>query len=244
VGEPANGPVAGDPVAALEARLGVAFADRSLPLTALTHKSWVNEQREPGLSHNERLEFLGDAVVNLAVSQRLMERFPDVREGELSKMRAAVVDEQGLSGMARALALGPLLRLGRGEELTRGRERDSILCDAMEAVIAALYLTGGLPAVLALVDRFLGEAFERAVAGTLLRDYKTQLQELAYSRLKVVPTYRVVEERGPDHAKVFVVEASVPPDVVARAEGRSKKDAEQAASRLCIEALGPRLPSN
>ena len=230
-----------DPVTALEARLGVALPDRPLALTALTHKSWINEHREEGGDDNERLEFLGDAVVDLAVSQRLMERFPLAREGELSKMRAAVVDEQGLAAMARALELGPLLRLGRGEELTRGREKASLLCDAMEAVIAVLYLTGGLPTVLALVDRFLGEAFERADAGTLDRDYKTQLQELAYGRFKAVPTYRVVEERGPDHAKLFVVEVEVPPDLVARGEGRSKKDAEQAAALLCLRALEARL---
>jgi ribonuclease-3 len=230
-----------DPVTALEARLGVVFPDRALALTALTHKSWVNEHRAEGASDNERLEFLGDAVVDLAVSQRLMERFPEAREGELSKMRAAVVDEQGLSEMAKALDLGPLLRVGRGEELTHGREKASLLCDAMEAVIAVLFLSGGLPAVLALVDRFLGEAFERAVAGTLDRDYKTQLQELAYDRLKAVPGYRIVEERGPDHAKVFVVEVEVAPDLVARAEGRSKKDAEQAAALLCLRALTQRL---
>jgi ribonuclease-3 len=233
--------VAPDPVTALEARLGVVFPDRALALTALTHKSWVNEHRDEGASDNERLEFLGDAVVDLAVSQRLMERFPEAREGELSKMRAAVVDEQGLSEMAKALDLGPLLRMGRGEELTRGREKASLLCDAMEAVIAVLFLWGGLPAVLALVDRFLGEAFERAVAGTLDRDFKTQLQELAYGRLKAVPSYRILEERGPDHAKVFVVEVEVAPDLVARAEGRSKKDAEQAAALLCLRALTQRL---
>jgi ribonuclease-3 len=226
-----------DPVAALEAMLGVSFPDRALALAALTHKSWVNEHREAGTAHNERLEFLGDAVVDLAVSQRLMERFPEAREGELSKMRAAVVDERGLSDMARALGVGALLRLGRGEEQTGGREKASLLCDAMEAVIAVLFLAGGLPAVLNLVDRFLGEAFERAVAGTLDRDYKTQLQELAYGRLKVLPAYRILEERGPDHAKVFVVEVTVGPELVERAEGRSKKDAEQAAALRCLQLL-------
>jgi ribonuclease-3 len=230
-----------DPVAALEERLGVKLPDRALALRALTHRSWINEHREEGETDNERLEFLGDAVVDLAVSVRLMERYPGAREGELSKMRASVVDERGLAGMAMALELGPLLRLGRGEDLTRGREKPSLLADAMEAVIAVLFQAGGLPAVLGLVDRFLAEAFDRADAGTLDRDYKTQLQELAYGRLKAVPAYRVVEERGPDHAKVFVVEAEVLPDLVARAEGRSKKEAEQAASRLCLEALAARL---
>jgi ribonuclease-3 len=232
---------AADPVAALEAVLGVTFPDRALALAALTHKSWVNEHRDEATAHNERLEFLGDAVVDLAVSQRLMERFPEAREGELSKMRAAVVDERGLSDMARSLGVGGLLRLGRGEEQTGGREKASLLCDAMEAVIAVLYLSGGLPAVLSLVDRFLGEAFERAVAGTLDRDYKTQLQELAYGKLKALPAYRILEERGPDHAKVFVVEVTVAQELVAQAEGRSKKDAEQAAALRCLQLLAARI---
>jgi ribonuclease-3 len=230
-----------DPVGALEARLGTTFADRALALAALTHKSYVNEHREEGLRDNERLEFLGDAVIDLAVSHRLMERFPAAREGDLSKMRAAVVDEQGLSEMARALDLGALLRLGRGEELTGGRQKASLLADAMEAVVAALYVGTGLDAVLGLIDRFLGEAFARAAAGTLDRDYKTQLQELAQSRLRATPRYRVVAERGPDHSKIFEVETDLRGEVVGRGEGRSKKDAEQAAAKLALDAIARRL---
>ena len=193
-------------VAALEARLGQPLRDRATALAALTHKSFVNEQRGPVAADNERLEFLGDAVIDLAVSHRLMERFPAAREGDLSKMRAAVVDEQGLAALATALDLGPLLRLGRGEERTGGRRKASLLADAMEAVVAAIYLSDGLPGVLSLVDRCLGEAFQRAAEGTLDRDFKTQLQEVAQSRLKVAPRYQVVAELGPDHAKVFEVE--------------------------------------
>ncbi|HEY6101132.1 MAG TPA: ribonuclease III [Anaeromyxobacter sp.] len=231
-----------DAVSALEARLGVRFPDRVVALAALTHKSYVNEHRdEEGLQDNERLEFLGDAVIDLAVSHRLMERFPGAREGELSKMRAAVVDEQGLAEMARALALGVLLRLGRGEELTGGRQKASLLADAMEAVVAAVYLAGGLDAVLGLVDRFLGEAFARASAGTLDRDFKTQLQELAQSRLRATPRYRVIAEHGPDHSKTFEVETDLRGEVVGRGAGRSKKDAEQAAAKLALDALGRRL---
>jgi ribonuclease-3 len=231
-----------DPVAALEARLGLSIADRVLALAALTHKSYVNEHRdEAGLQDNERLEFLGDAVIDLAVSHRLMERFPGAREGELSKMRAAVVDEQGLAEMARALQLGELLRLGRGEELTGGRQKASLLADAMEAVIAAVYLDDGLAPVLTIVDRFLGQAFARAIAGTLDRDFKTQLQELAQSRLRATPRYRVVAERGPDHSKVFEVEADLRGEILGRATGRSKKDAEQAAAKLALDLLGRRF---
>jgi ribonuclease-3 len=231
-----------DPVEALRARLGIPFADRPCALAALTHKSYVNEHRdEEGLADNERLEFLGDAVIDLAVSHRLMERFPAAREGELSKMRAAVVDELGLSEMARALDLGGLLRLGRGEELTGGRQKASLLADAMEAVIAAVFVEGGLGPVLGIVDRFLGEAFARASSGTLDRDYKTQLQELAQSRLRATPRYRVVAEHGPDHSKVFDVETDVRGEVVGRGSGRSKKDAEQAAAKLALDALGKRF---
>src|SRR6266545_2752933 len=232
----------GDPVAALSARLCLSLPDYATALAALTHKSYVNEHRaEEGLTDNERLEFLGDAVIDLAVSHRLMERFPTAREGDLSKMRAAVVDEQGLSEMARALDLGALLRLGRGEELTGGRQKASLLADAMEAVIAAVFVGGGLEPVLGIVDRFLGEAFARAAAGTLDRDFKTQLQEVAQSRLRATPRYRVIAEHGPDHSKTFEVETDLRGEVVGRGAGRSKKDAEQAAARLALDALSRRF---
>lgn len=236
--EPAGPDPRRDPVGALEARLGLTLGDRATAVAALTHKSYVNEHREEaGLADNERLEFLGDAVIDLAVSQRLMERFPGAREGELSKMRAAVVDELGLSEMARALGLGELLRLGRGEELTGGRQKASLLADAMEAVVAAAFLGGGLAPVLTIVDRFLGEAFARAAAGTLDRDFKTQLQELAQSRHRATPRYRVVAEHGPDHSKTFEVETDLRGEVLGRGAGRSKKDAEQAAARLALDEL-------
>jgi len=151
-----------------------------------------------------------------------------------------VVDEQGLSEMARVLDLGPLLRVGRGEELTGGRQKSSLLADAMEAVIAAVFVGGGLAPVLGIVDRFLGEAFARASAGTLDRDYKTQLQEIAQSRLRATPRYRVVAEHGPDHSKTFEVETDLRGEVVGRGTGRSKKDAEQAAAKLALDALARR----
>jgi len=226
-----------DPVERLERSLGIPFRDRSKALSALTHKSYVNEHREEAVEDNERLEFLGDAVVDLLVSHRLMERFPKAREGELSKMRAAVVDETGLAAMARALELGGLLRLGRGEELTAGREKSSLLADAMEAVIAAVFLEGGLAAAQALVDRFLEDTYARASAGTLDRDYKTQMQELCQSRFRLSPRYRVTAELGPDHLKTFEVEVEVKGEPLGRGTGRSKKDAEQMAARHALEAL-------
>jgi ribonuclease-3 len=227
-------------VRALESRLGFPLANPETALAALTHKSYVNEHRGEALTDNERLEFLGDAVIDLAVSHRLMERFPQAREGELSKLRAAVVDEAGLAQIARELDLGSLLRVGRGEELTGGRQKASLLADAFEAVIAALYLGGGLECVLGLVDRFLAPAFAQATAGTLDRDYKTQLQELAQSRYRATPRYRVVAEHGPEHSKIFEVDLDLRGEVLGHGVGRSKKDAEQAAAKLALEALNAR----
>jgi len=229
-----------DPVAALEERLGLTFADRGRALAALTHKSWVNEHREVGGEDNERLEFLGDAVVDLLASHRLMERFPGAREGELSKMRAAVVDETGLAAIARELRLGEILRLGRGEELTGGREKASLLADAMEAVFAAVYLEGSLASAQSILDRFLHETYARASAGTLDRDFKTQLQEVCQSRFRLSPRYRVCAEHGPDHLKIFDIEVSVSGEVVGRGSGRSKKDAEQVAARQALDVLAKR----
>ncbi len=229
-------------VARLAERVRAPLADRAVALTAVTHKSWANEHRGNGTEDNERLEFLGDAVVDLLVSAYLMSRFPGAREGELSKLRAAVVDEPGLAGMGRALGLGELLRLGRGEELTGGREKASLLADAMEAVIAAVFLDGGLEAARRLVHPFLEEAYAAAASGTLDRDFKTQLQELAQARHRSSPRYRVVGEVGPDHSKVFEVEVELRGEPLGRGTGRSKKDAEQAAARGAVEVLSARAP--
>jgi len=226
-----------DRVAALEERLGLRFADERVALAALTHKSYVNEHREAGIEDNERLEFLGDAVIDLAVSQRLMERFPQAREGTLSRLRASIVNEQGLAEVAERIGLGELLRLGRGEEMTGGRSKPSVLADALEAVVAALFLGGGLPLALRFVDRFFGETLAKISLEADDRDYKTQVQELAQARLRATPRYRVVEERGPDHAKTFVVEVTFAGRAWGRGEGRSKKDAEQLAARQALEAL-------
>jgi len=224
-------------VARLAERVRAPLHDRGMALTALTHKSWVNEHRGEGAEDNERLEFLGDAVIDLLVSEYLMARFPDAREGDLSKLRAAVVDEAGLASMARSLELGELLRLGRGEELTRGREKTSLLADTMEAVIAAVFLDGGLEAVHRLVAPFLEQAYGGGGAGSLDRDFKTQLQEQAQALFRTSPRYRVVAELGPDHAKTFEVEVELRGQVLGTGSGRSKKDAEQGAAKVALESL-------
>jgi ribonuclease-3 len=229
-------------VARLAEKVRAPLADRATALIAVTHKSWVNEHRGEGAEDNERLEFLGDAVIDLLVSEYLMSHFPLAREGDLSKLRAAVVDEPGLAAMGRALQLGELLRLGRGEELTGGREKASVVADAMEAVIAAVFLDGGLAAVHRLIDPFLEEAYARAASGSLDRDFKTQLQEQAQARFRMSPRYRVVAEVGPDHSKTFEIEVELRGEVLGKGSGRSKKDAEQAAARVAVEALAVRPP--
>ena len=227
--------VAPDRVLVLQERLGAERLDASLGLAALTHKSYCNEHKGEAVVDNERLEFLGDAVVDLVVSHRLMERFPAADEGELSKLRALIVNEESLARVARDLHIGELLRMGRGEELTGGRDKSSVLADALEAVVAAVYLTQGVAGAMALVDRHFAEALDGVAEGRSGDDYKTRLQELMQSQGRVPPRYRVVAEEGPDHAKRFEVEVSVAGKVFGRAMGRSKKEAEQAAARRTLE---------
>ncbi len=224
-------------VEALEVRLGVPLQRKDLGLMSLTHKSYVNEHPESGLQHNERLEFLGDAVVDLAIGHRLMERFPTFSEGDLTKLRALIVNEEGLARIARVLNLGPLLLLGRGEELTGGREKNSVLADALEAVLGAVYLGSGMEAVLGLVDRHFAEILEGVAQGGSGLDYKTRLQVEVQGRLKMPPRYRVVAEMGLDHEKTFEIQVTIGSGLFARAVGRSKKEAEQEAARLTLEML-------
>ncbi len=218
-------------VSALEAKLKVVFPNRALGLAAVTHKSYSNEHRESSAADNERLEFLGDAVVDLAVSHRLMERFPNATEGELSKLRALIVNEEGLARIARQIGLGEILLLGRGEELTGGRQKNSVLADALEAVLGSVYLSAGWDTVLELVDRLFGEALEGVADGRSGYDYKTRLQEQVQIRLRQAPKYRVLSETGPAHERVFEVEVTIGDELTAQATGRSKKEAEQAAAR-------------
>lgn len=218
----------------LEEILGYRFLDRGLLEQALRHASYCNEQgRDPSgsgrVGDNQRLEFLGDAVLALTVSQRLMARFPDAHEGDLSVTRAQVVSEEGLSDVARKLGFGDWLLLGKGEEKSGGRGKSKILADAFEAIVAAVYLDGGFQAAWDLVERLLTERINAAEIKNFY-DFKTRLQETAQARLKATPTYRVVQELGPDHDKRFVVAVTIGTEEWARAVGRSKKEAEQMAA--------------
>ena len=213
----------------LEAMLGYTFRDRSVLEQALRHASWCNEHPAERLEDNERLEFLGDAVLDLVVGHKLMTRYPQLREGELSVTRAQVVSEAGLSEVAAQLGLGVWLMLGKGEEKSGGRAKPSILADAFEAILAAVYLDGGFDAAWGIVERLLAQRIE-TVEFKGFYDFKTRLQETAQARLKATPTYRVVQELGPDHDKRFVVAVTIGNDEWARAVGKSKKEAEQMAA--------------
>ena len=226
-------------LAELSARLGTILHDNARALTALTHRSYAHERtsaRDP-TADNERLEFLGDAAIDLAISQRLMELNPELSEGQLSKRRAALVNEAALATVATALGLGQLVLLGRGEEQTGGREKVSVLADTFEAVVAVVYLEHGMPGVMGLVDRFFAQALEQVASGALAVDYKTQVQELVQGRKLGHPRYRVVQQTGPEHLRLFEVELSVQGEVLGKGSGASKKEAEQAAARASLSAL-------
>ncbi len=228
--DPPAAPVA--PYALLESKLGYAFVDPARLESALTHKSYVNENPSWPRSDNERLEFLGDAVLDLVVGHLLMDADPQRSEGELSKTRAAIVSEAGLCDVAAELGLGEWLFLGRGEEASGGRRRPSVLANACEAVAAAVYLDGGFDAAFELGRRlFGGRIGSQAEAGA--GDFKTRLQERV-ARAKKTLRYQVIAERGPDHAKTFEVAVVIGDDEVARAEGRTKKEAEQRAAQKAL----------
>jgi ribonuclease-3 len=213
----------------LEELLGYRFADRGFLETALRHASWANEHVDEHAEDNERLEFLGDAVLDLVVGHKLMTRFPQLREGQLSVTRAQVVSENGLAAIAGTLGLGDWLKLGKGEDRSGGRTKASILADAFEAVVAAVYLDGGFSAAFDLIGRVLDERIAK-VEFKGFHDHKTRLQEAAQAKLKTTPTYNVVAELGPDHDKRFIIEVVLMDRIWSRAIGRSKKEAEQMAA--------------
>jgi ribonuclease III len=222
----------------LERALNYRFHRMELLNHALTHKSYVHEQREPA-QHNERLEFLGDAVLGLVISDYCYVRFAELAEGELSKLRACLVNEGNLARIARRLQLGSYLLVGRGEELTGGRAKASLLADTFEAVLAAIYLDGSLQAVYQVVLRCFREDLETIRHGGY-KDFKSELQEFTQDRFGCVPTYLVVREHGPDHEKVFEVELAISGQLHGLGTGKSKKEAEQDAARKVLEALSGR----
>jgi len=221
----------------LEAKLGHTFTNRSLLESALTHKSYLNENPHSGRSHNQRLEFLGDAALGLATGHMLMERFPTLQEGELSMTRAEIVSESAVAEVALGMGLGDWLFLGRGEEHTGGRRKPSILADALEAVIAAVYIDGGYPAAFEVVNRLFLPRLLAIDVPPGFTDFKTRLQERAQALRHETPRYKVTAEGGPDHNKFFEVVVTIGGRVYARCGGRSKKEAEQRAAEAALFLL-------
>lgn len=220
-------------LAVLESQIGYRFHDRQLPRQALTHKSYSNEQLEP-CRHNERLEFLGDAVLELAVSQRVYTHYPQIPEGGLTRIRSEVVSEKGLLPIARQLALGKGLLLGRGEEKSGGRKKASLLTDALEALLGAVFCDGGYPAACDVVDRLFAETIEAMAGSQYGTDYKTRLQERLQARFNRLPQYDLVQVSGPDHRRVFRMEVRFDGKVLGSGEGSSKKHAEQQAAAAAM----------
>ena len=216
----------------LQKALGYDFKDSTLLLRALTHVSY---ERKEGEAHNEVLEFLGDAVLDLAVSDLLIRRNPEKSEGVLSKMRAALVNSTVLAEKAAQLDFGPLLRIGKGEELSGGRAKASILSGAFEAIRGGIYQDGGYEAARSVVDRFFAADVSAKTLGQ--HDYKTRLQEISQMLFHALPTYRIVSETGPDHEKFFVTEIAVAGKVLGTGSGKSKKQSQQQAAKKALDAL-------
>jgi ribonuclease III len=227
-----------EPLGSLDDALGVAFADPGLRRTALTHRSYAFER---GLTEtNERLEFLGDSVLGLVVTDMAYAAHPELPEGALAKLRAAIVNMAALADVARALGLGHLVLLGKGEEQSGGRDKSSILADALEAVFGAVYLDRGLEVATELIERLFRPRMQAYVRGEGERDYKTILQELASQALRSMPEYRL-EERGPDHEKEFTATVHLGGEPMGTGIGRSKKEAEQRAAAEAFARVTERL---
>lgn len=215
----------------LEGRLGYQFGDKNLIIEALTHKSYKKPY------NNERLEFLGDAVLDLVVGEYLFKKFPRSNEGELSKMRASLVNEQGFAFLAKKIALGEYIFISAAEENNNGRNKPSILSNAFEAVMGAIYLEAGLQKVKQIVHLLIEDVYPTISLSELFKDYKTTLQELTQARFGITPSYELIHSTGPDHKKEFEVAVVINKRVLARAKGKSKKEAQQEAARLALEIL-------
>ena len=222
----------------LEKKLNYTFRNPALLGEALSHSSYANEHRANHLNSNERLEFLGDSVLGFVTAEFLFTQHPNLPEGDLTRIRAALVCEQSLYEVAKKLELGRYLKLGRGEEAGGGRERTSVLADATEAVFAAVYLDGGIGEASALIHRVLLDVEREEIVEERRRDFKTSLQELIQRQADQVLSYRMIGEQGPDHAKIFQAEVLLNGEPLGSGFGRSKKEAEQSAAKAALQTLG------
>jgi len=224
--------------AAFAARIDVAFSNLNLLIEALTHRSYLNEHREYTGSHNERLEFLGDAVLELAATDFLFKKFPAKPEGELTAYRAALVNTVSLAESSQALGVNDFLQLSKGESKDTGRARDVILADAFEAIIGAVYLDSGYEAAEAFIARSLYTKIDDVIAKRSYQDAKSRFQELAQEKRGITPSYETLSEVGPDHDKRFTVGVFIGRDEIARGEGQSKQEAEQSAAVAGLDKMG------
>jgi ribonuclease III len=224
-------------VKAFEKKLKYRFKNRNLLKRALTHKSYANELHMPAEEHNERTEFLGDAVLELSISHLLMESFPQYPEGDLSKLRAAIVNEQQLAEVARTIELGNFLFLGKGEDQTGGRDKPSLLSDAFEAVLGAIYLDRGFKKAKKVVTHHFKTTIIMVGADDFIKDYKTRLQEESQGLFRSIPQYRLVNEIGPDHNKIFEINLFIKNKLYGIGRGTSKKAAEQSAAKEALEKI-------
>ena len=223
---------------AFEERIGKEFRDKRLLEAAFTHRSYLNENRRVGAEHNERLEFLGDAVLELVVTEFLYAKYPEKPEGDLTAYRAALVNTQSISMAAQELGMNEFLLLSRGESRDTGRARQIILANAFEAIIGALYLDQGYDASKDLIAAQLFAKVDEVVEKKLWHDAKSKFQELVQERASVTPTYQMIDQSGPDHDKKFVIGAYIGNERVATGEGKSKQEAEQDAAQKAIVAKG------
>lgn len=221
----------------IENELGYSFKERNYLVRALTHSSYSNENKKEKLKNNERLEFLGDSVLGLIISEYLFSHYANLEEGQLTKIRAKIVCEASLGEASRKLKLGEFMLFGRGEELTGGRERTSILSDAFEALIAAIFLDGGMECARIFVLKSLDTVIEDAVQGKLFIDYKTRLQEVIQVQKGNRIKYDIVKEEGPDHAKIFYTEVRLNEVIIGVGSGHSKKESEQEAAKEGLKRL-------
>ncbi len=220
-----------------EKRLGYRFTNKNLLLLALTHSSYANENKKCSHENNERLEFLGDAVLDMVVSEYMYRKFPDMPEGELTKLRAAVVCETSLADLSRKLGVGRNLLLGKGEESTGGRNRDSILADAFEAIIGAVCIDGNIDAASKYIMGFMEDCIAQTKTNFRNLDCKTHLQEMIQKISKVPLQYVIVDEKGPDHNKVFVAQVLHDGKILGQGSGKSKKEAEQNAANAALDSM-------
>ncbi len=224
-------------IKALQKSLGVSFHRPALLEQALVHSSYINENPTFTMSHNERLEFLGDAVLDFIVADKLYLEFPYLSEGEMTKLRAILVRRDTLANIARSIKLGDFLYMGKGEDASGGRNKTPNLAGALEAVIAAVYIDLGIITVAKMVDGLLAEEWQKLTSRAADVDYKSKLQELTQSRFRSTPVYRLVSESGPDHSKIFKVEVIINKKVFGTATGKSKKLAETEAARLALQQI-------